>query len=76
VTGLDTAGAQVARGWSLVATHGDGPFVPTLAAAALVRRLAAGDVLPPGARPCLGLLTLADFERAAAGLHIVMKADQ
>ena len=76
VTGLDAAGAQVARGWSLVATHGDGPFVPTLAAAALVRRLAAGEVLPPGARPCLGLLTLADFERAAAGLHITMKADQ
>lgn len=76
VTGLNAASAQVQRGWSLVATHGDGPFVPTLAAAALVRRLAAGDVLPAGARPCLGLLTLADFERAAAGLHITMKADQ
>jgi hypothetical protein len=41
VSGVVGAGAasgeQVTRQWQLIATHGDGPFVPTLAAAALVR---------------------------------------
>ena len=74
VTGVAPDGAALARSWTLVATAGDGPFVPTLAAAALVRRLAAGEPLPPGAAPCLGLLSLAHFEREAAGLHITMTA--
>jgi len=64
----------VSRSWSLVAAAGDGPFVPTLAAAALVRRLAGGEPFQPGASPCLGLLCLEDFEREAAGLNITMKS--
>jgi hypothetical protein len=75
VTGTGADGASYTRTWSLVATHGDGPFVPTLAAAALVRRLAAGQAYPPGARPCLGLLSLEDFECEAAGLAITMKVE-
>lgn len=75
VTGTSPDGATQARNWSLVATSGDGPFVPTLAAAALVRRLAAGEAIAVGARPCLGLLSLPDFEREAAGLSITMKVE-
>lgn len=74
VTGFTTDGAPLSRNWTLVATAGDGPFVPTLAAAALVRRLAAGAPFQPGAAPCMGLLSLDDFEREAAGLQITMKA--
>jgi len=74
VTGVHRDGAAVSSSWSLVAAAGDGPFVPTLAAAALVRRLAAGEPFQPGASPCLGLLSLADFEREAAGLNITMKS--
>lgn len=75
VTGTGPDGAACTRTWSLVATDGDGPFVPTLAAAALVRRLASGRPYRPGARPCLGLLSLDDFAREAAGLAITMKAE-
>lgn len=75
VTGTGADGSARTRSWSLVAKDGDGPFVPTLAAAALVRRLAAGEAVAPGARPCLGLLSLQDFEREAAGLAITMKAE-
>lgn len=75
VTGLDETGRAVKRGWHLVATQGDGPFVPTLAAAALVRKLAAGDVPPAGARPCVGLLTLSDFLVEAQGRHIMMQGE-
>ncbi|THC42123.1 saccharopine dehydrogenase NADP-binding domain-containing protein [Massilia sp. Mn16-1_5] len=75
VRGASPAGVTLTRRWSLVAVDDDGPFVPTLAAAALVRRLAAGEMFPSGARPCLGLLSLQDFEREAAGLAITMKAE-
>ena len=66
----DHAGTRTRHEWQLIATHGDGPFVPTLAAAALVRRLLDGTLAAHGARPCLDLLTLQDFERAGAGLAI------
>lgn len=72
VSGSDMQGRQHTRLWQLVATHGDGPFVPTLAAAALVRKLQQGGTLPSGARPCIGLLVLPDFARECEGLHIHM----
>lgn len=75
VTGVNDGGAAASKSWSLVAAAGDGPFVPTLAAAALVRRLAGGESFESGARPCLGLLSLEDFEREAEGLSIMMKSD-
>jgi hypothetical protein len=70
----ELAGRSVTRHWDLVATHGDGPYVPTLAAAALVRRLATGIPVEPGALPCLGLLALSDFELEAAALKITMRS--
>ena len=74
LTGIDGSGRECRRSWHLLATHGDGPYVPTLAAAALVRKLAAGVRPAPGAGPCLGLLSLADFQQAATGLHITMES--
>ncbi|RYX95416.1 MAG: saccharopine dehydrogenase [Comamonadaceae bacterium] len=71
VQGLDHTGSAVTRTWQLVATAGDGPFVPTLAAAAFVRKIQAGVALP-GAYPCVGVLTLADFAREAEGLAVHM----
>jgi hypothetical protein len=72
VTGRRSDGAIAMRTWSLIATEGDGPYVPTLAATALIRKLAAGHVLNPGAKPCVGSLSLADFELEAQGLRISM----
>jgi hypothetical protein len=69
VGGLDHRGSTVTRTWQLLATEGDGPFVPTLAAAAFVRKIQAG-AAAPGAYPCVGLLTLADFVRETEGLAI------
>ena len=70
VRGLDAEGRGARRTWTLLATDGDGPFVPTLAAAALVRKLAAGQPPAIGARPCLGELTLDDFARETDGRRI------
>lgn len=72
VTGETARGVKDTHAWHLVATAGDGPYVPTLAAAALVRKLHRGDRSLVGARPCIGLLTLQDFARESEGLRIEM----
>ncbi|MEJ8845959.1 saccharopine dehydrogenase family protein [Variovorax rhizosphaerae] len=72
VIGTDDQGAAVQRHWALVATDGDGPYVPTLAASALARKLATGTLRTAGALPCMGLLSLEDFAEEAQGLKISM----
>ncbi|WP_311238136.1 MULTISPECIES: saccharopine dehydrogenase NADP-binding domain-containing protein [unclassified Xanthomonas] len=52
--------------WDLTAAMLHGPEIPCFAAILLVRKLAAGQVLPSGAHACMGLLTLADFEQEFA----------
>lgn len=62
-------GSGVERCWTLVAADGDGPEIPTLAAALVAEEILAGRI-EPGARDAAGLLTLAQFEPAFAGLSI------
>jgi hypothetical protein len=75
VRGLDAAGARIRRTWTLLAVDGDGPWVPTLAAAALVRKIAAGAPPAIGARPCVGELTLDDFARESVGRQITWSVE-
>ena len=49
--------------WCLVA-EGDGPFIPAVPGAALVRKLANGELKMRGAMACQGLLALADIAPA------------
>lgn len=70
VSGTLMEGHTVSRAWKLVATHGDGPYVPTLAASALVRKIHSGGQGLAGAMPCVGLLTLEDFALEMRGLKI------
>ncbi len=48
--------------WHLTAEAGDGPEVPCMAAILLARKLARGELLQRGALPCIGLITLGEFE--------------
>ena len=66
VTGLK-AGKAVRRRWQVIATGGDGPFIPAVPARAIVRKLSA---ISPGARACLFDLTLKEIEDAAGGLAV------
>jgi hypothetical protein len=70
VTGSAQDGSPVGRTWQLVARGGDGPYVPTLAATALVRKWTQGLLTHAGALPCVGLLTLEEILREAEGLQI------
>ncbi len=62
-------GRAVERQWTLIASEGDGPEIPGLAAAILVDRLASRDV-PAGARDAGEMLSLSEFEPAFAQLAI------
>jgi len=68
--GVDADGLRVRAEWSLVATAGDGPVVPTLPALAVLRAMAAGAVPPPGARACVGVIDLAAIEHEFAPYRI------
>lgn len=69
-TGIDAAGIAVRAQWSLVAEAGDGPVIPTLPALALIRRLADGPPIPPGAGPCVGVLDLDEITSEFAPYRI------
>lgn len=62
-------GQGVERRWTLVAVDGDGPEIPTLAAALLADDIFAGR-LTPGAYDPAALLPLERFEAAFAGLAL------
>jgi hypothetical protein len=62
VKGVDCNGQPVQRAWHIAADDDHGPEIPCMAAILLARRLAAGEALPVGARPCLGDVALAEFE--------------
>jgi len=69
--GRDSEDRPVLARWSLIAEAGKGPYVPTLAALALVRQIRDRRLSFRGAAPCTGVLTPADFEPDFAQLGIV-----
>ena len=55
-------GRVVERSWNLLAEGDDGPYIPSMAIAAIVRKLLAGERPEAGARPATRALELADFD--------------
>lgn len=70
VTGEDGEGRSARRSWHLVAEGDDGPFIPSMAAEAVIRGLIDGRRPAPGARASTSDLELADFETAFARRNI------
>jgi len=70
VTGDDARGARIARAWHLIAEGDDGPFVPAMAAAALIAKVVAGSPPARGARAALEELSLEDFTAQFARRNI------
>ena len=67
VGGVNADGSSVKGRWTLQADANRGPYVPTLAALVLARKLRDEGTLQIGAMPCSGIIKLnefgADFER-------------
>lgn len=61
--------------WTLRADGNRGPYVPVLAALAMLRRFRDGNAPEPGARACAGLLTAAEFAADFAALGIETTVD-
>jgi len=62
VGGTDATGAQAIREWHMIAEGDHGPFIPSMAVAALVKNIGNGNNPSPGARTALGVFSLAHFE--------------
>ena len=61
------------REWRMIAAAGDGPYIPGIVARTLLRCL---ERVPPGARPCLAELTLAEIEEAMSDLCVTTGVDE
>lgn len=64
------AGHTVERSWHLLAEGDDGPFIPSMAIEAIVRKLLRGEVPSAGARAATHALDLADYDELFAGRTI------
>ncbi len=62
VTGRTAGNAGCRRSWHLLAEGDDGPFIPSMAVEAIVRKQLAGMIPPAGARPAIDALELADYQ--------------
>jgi hypothetical protein len=62
VEGTDANGKDVERSWHLVAERGDGPFIPSMAVAALMKKVLSQELPASGARAAMNELELEDYE--------------
>lgn len=70
LTGIGQDGRPLTRRFFLIARSGHGPYIPCMPAILIARRLAGGEAIAPGARPCLDLIGLDEYLGALAGLDI------
>jgi saccharopine dehydrogenase-like NADP-dependent oxidoreductase len=76
ISGVDNGGQSRTIAWNLVAHHNHGPEIPCVPALILARKLAAGAVSTRGAYPCLGLITLPEFDQEVSDLNIHWRMDE
>lgn len=70
MSGTDHSGRPLTWRWELIAQSNEGAQVPCLAAVALCRKMGNGDSLAPGARACVGLVSLDEYMAVLEGLAI------
>jgi saccharopine dehydrogenase-like NADP-dependent oxidoreductase len=61
ITGEGADGAPLTRRHWIIARSGHGPFIPCIPVILIARQMAAGRRYDPGARPCLGIISLAEY---------------
>jgi len=60
--GCDAEDKPIRAEWTLVIGDRIGPYVPTIPALAMARRLLSGEPISAGAAPCVGILRLSDMQ--------------
>jgi NAD(P)-dependent dehydrogenase (short-subunit alcohol dehydrogenase family) len=76
VVGYREPGVRQSTTWNLMARSNHGPEIPCMAAVLLTLKLAAGARLVSGARPCIGMLTLSEFQSEFARWDISTHIDE
>ena len=59
--GKDLYGHPLKKTWYIIALEGDGPYIPTIPAVILAKKIWNYTLSTRGAMPCLGLITLAEY---------------
>lgn len=72
VNGLDGRQREVMRSWHLLAEGDDGPYIPSMAIEAVIRKMLDGHSPAPGARAAVQDLELADYRALFAKRAIYM----
>lgn len=70
MTGTGIDGKALSIKWILYAPNGNGPYIPTLSAIILARKLLQSEALKSGATACVGLLSLSYFSSYFKALDI------
>lgn len=68
--GVDSSQRSKKIQWQLTAENGVGPYIPTISAIILAKKLIAGTLDKRGATACLGLFSLKEFDKEAKPLGI------
>jgi hypothetical protein len=68
--GYDIDGKLLKLTWHLIAGSNHGPYIPCGASIALATKLARGKLLPHGAQPCMGMISVEDYLAALNGLDV------
>jgi hypothetical protein len=72
IEGYDNEGVRLERSWHLIAEGEDGPFIPSMAVEAIVRRSMTGFTPKPGARPATGDIDIQEYRKVFKNRKIVM----
>ena len=59
--GKDKAGNPISTKWFVIALDGEGPYIPTVPAVVLTRKILTGQFRAAGAMPCVGLGSLEEY---------------
>lgn len=70
MSGLDANDQQLNKTFYIVTGSGHGPNIPCIPSILLTRMLTSGDLKAIGAKPCLDLISLKQYEDALSGLDV------
>lgn len=70
IAGEGADGTPMTRRHWIIARSGHGPYIPCIPVILIARQMAAGRQFASGARPCLGVISLADYRAEFASFAI------
>lgn len=59
--GKNKLGQSIRKKWFIIALDGDGPYIPTIPAVVLTKKILSGQFNAAGAFPCVGLVSLEEY---------------